>query len=60
MGLISTGKAAERLGVTVTTVQRYLKDGTLRGTRTPGGHWRVDESSVTRYEVVRAGGSSDR
>jgi len=42
--------AAERLGVTVNTVRRWVKDGRLRG-HMPGGQksgYRIPESDVER------------
>jgi excisionase family DNA binding protein len=42
--------AAERLGVTVNTVRRWVKDGRLRGNM-PGGQkagYRIPESDVER------------
>jgi excisionase family DNA binding protein len=44
----STLKAAELLGVSVQTVQRWMDRGHLRGWRTPGGHRRVEVASVER------------
>ena len=42
------GQVAEALGMTVTNVRTYLRKGTIRGVRTPGGHWRIPESEVKR------------
>ncbi len=28
------------------TIKKMLKDGQLRGERTPGGHWRIDRESI--------------
>jgi len=44
MALLTTTEAARRCGVTGRTFLRWLSSGELTGTRTPGGHWRIDES----------------
>ena len=47
MPLITTGKAARIAGVTRETIQNYIQDGKLRAeSRTPGGHYRLDEKHV--------------
>lgn len=43
---ISTIEAAQQLGTSVQTIQRWMDRGYLRGWRTPGGHRRVDVASV--------------
>ena len=43
---ISTIEAAQQLGTSVQTIQRWMDRGYLRGWRTPGGHRRVDIASV--------------
>ena len=43
---ISTIEAAQQLGASVQTIQRWMDRGYLRGWRTPGGHRRVDIASV--------------
>jgi excisionase family DNA binding protein len=42
----TTNEAAEMLGISLQTVQRWMDRGHLRGWRTPGGHRRVDIASV--------------
>jgi len=42
----TTNEAAEMLGISLQTVQRWMDRGHLRGWRTPGGHRRVDVASV--------------
>lgn len=45
-----TGAAAE-LGVSIRTVRRWLKDGTLAGVRLPGrggGEWRIPRAAIDR------------
>lgn len=39
---VSTGKMAEALGCTYSTVSGYCRDGLFPGSiQTPGGHWRI-------------------
>jgi excisionase family DNA binding protein len=38
---LTTGQAAELLGVSRSTVVRYIEAGTLDARRLPGGHWRI-------------------
>ena len=45
---ISAAEAARRLSVDKATVIRWLKNGTMTGWQTPGGHWRIDPSEVER------------
>ena len=41
---VSTGKMAEALGCTYSTVSAYCGDGLFPGSiQTPGGHWRIPE-----------------
>jgi excisionase family DNA binding protein len=42
----TTNEAAELLGISLQTVQRWMDRGHLRGWRTPGGHRRVEIASV--------------
>ncbi len=51
-GLLTTGQAAERLGVSITTVKEWVKRGTLRGVDT-GTRWLVSEESVERILRIR-------
>lgn len=48
---ISTGEAAERLGVSDNTIREYLRKGQLSGKKLPSGHYRVDEQSVRAFEL---------
>ena len=48
---ISTGEAAERLGVSDNTIREYLRKGFLDGVKLPTGHYRVDEQSLRRFEL---------
>ena len=51
-GLLTTGQAAERLGVAIQTVKNWLQRGTLKGVRT-GTRWLVSEESVELVEGFR-------
>jgi len=44
--VLGTKEAAERLGVSVRTVQLWVENGTLDAWKTPGGHRRILLSSV--------------
>lgn len=55
---ISTGEAAEILGLSEETVRRLFDDGTLSGMRTrpgPGGHRRPSRTSVEAYRRRQRG-----
>jgi excisionase family DNA binding protein len=43
---LTTGKAARLCAVKPDTVLKWIKKGRLRASRTPGGHYRVDERDV--------------
>lgn len=38
---LTTGQAAALLGISRSTVVRYIEAGTLEARRLPGGHWRI-------------------
>ena len=46
--MFSTGEAAQQLGVHVSTIQRWDREGKLRVVRTAGGKRRVPESEIQR------------
>jgi molybdopterin-binding protein len=48
MALLTIRAAAERLGVGYSTMKRWVHRGTVRTTRTEGGHHRVSEAEVER------------
>lgn len=48
MALLTTTEAARRCGVTPRTMLRWLVNGEIQGTRSPGGHWRVEESVLPK------------
>jgi molybdopterin-binding protein len=53
--LITARHAAERLGVSYSTVKQWIYKGTVRTVRTSGGHHRIPESEVERL-LARQGG----
>jgi molybdopterin-binding protein len=61
MTLITIRAAAVRLGVGYSTLKRWIHNGTVRTTRTDGGHHRLTEAEVERLasrqgsEVGRGG-----
>jgi excisionase family DNA binding protein len=52
--MLTVREAAERLRVTPITVQRWLRQGKLAGTRLPSARagWRIPESAVERLLSV--------
>lgn len=52
--------AADRLGVSVRTLSRYVADGLLTPSRTRGGHRRFDAAEIDRVRAELAGGAFDR
>ena len=53
MALLTVRTAAERLGVGYSTVKRWIHTGTVRTTRTEGGHYRVSEAEIDRLLAKR-------
>jgi excisionase family DNA binding protein len=50
--LLSLPEAAERLGVSIYTVRRWIKDGKLRAFR-PGKEYRVQEADLEEFLAAR-------
>jgi excisionase family DNA binding protein len=46
--LLTTGEAAELLGVSRWTCLRYIREGRLPAVRLPSGHMRIKRSDVER------------
>jgi excisionase family DNA binding protein len=44
--LVSIHAAAERLGVSMATVRRYIRRGDLPATKLNGGHFRISEVDI--------------
>jgi excisionase family DNA binding protein len=58
----STADVAERLGVSVPTVQRWVDAGHLKAWKTPGGHRRIETESAERLfhsQIAGAGVPAD-
>lgn len=51
-GWLTTGQAAERLGVTIPTIKDWIRRGTLKGVPV-GSRWMVSEESVERILGIR-------
>ncbi len=48
MSLVTLSRAAERLGVSYSTLKRWVRAGSVRTTRTEGGHHRLSEAEIDR------------
>jgi molybdopterin-binding protein len=49
--LVTVRAAADRLGVAYSTLKQWIYDGSIRTTRTRGGHHRISESEIQRLLV---------
>src|SRR5207244_13627855 len=49
----SASDAAATLGVSIPTLRRMVRDGTVEGFRTPGGHLRVTAQSIEAVKNQR-------
>jgi molybdopterin-binding protein len=56
--LLTPRQAAPRLGVSYQTVKHWIYQGSLRTTRTAGGHHRIAESEIDRLLAKRDDGPS--
>ena len=45
---LTVSEAAERLGVSFSTLKQWIYSGSIRTTRTAGGHHRIAESEIER------------
>jgi molybdopterin-binding protein len=52
MALLTVRDAAERLGVSYSTLKQWIYKGSIRTVRTGGGHHRVTEAEVERLLAV--------
>ncbi|MDP7479566.1 MAG: helix-turn-helix domain-containing protein, partial [Vicinamibacterales bacterium] len=48
MAVLTVRQAAERLGVAYSTLKQWIYKGSVRTTRTEGGHHRIAETEVER------------
>lgn len=53
MALLSARAAADRLGIAYSTLKRWINSGTVRTTRTEGGHHRISEAELDRLSARR-------
>lgn len=60
MALLTARAAAERLGVSYSTLKRWVRSGKVRTTQTEGGHHRVAESEIERLLARRSPASRRR
>jgi molybdopterin-binding protein len=51
--LLTVRAAADRLGVAYSTLKQWIYDGSIRTTKTRGGHHRIAESEVARMLLTR-------
>jgi len=51
MKFLTTGEIADRLQVTIPTVKRWIREGHLTAFRTAGGHYRVTDDELSRFET---------
>jgi molybdopterin-binding protein len=50
--LLTVRAAADRLGVAYSTLKQWIYDGSIRTTKTRGGHHRIAESEVQRQLIA--------
>ena len=53
--LLTVRAAADRLGVAYSTLKQWIYDGSVRTTRTNGGHHRIAEAEVLRLQMAADG-----
>ncbi len=53
--LLTVRAAADRLGVAYSTLKQWIYDGSVRTTRTNGGHHRIAGSEVLRLQLAADG-----
>ena len=46
--MVTTGRVARSLGVTINTVKAWIRKGQVRAIRLPSGHFRIPESELER------------
>lgn len=52
--LLTVRAAADQLGVAYSTLKQWIYDGSVRTTRTNGGHHRIAESEVLRLQMAQS------
>lgn len=53
--LLTVRAAADQLGVAYSTLKQWIYDGSVRTTRTNGGHHRIAESEILRLQLAQDG-----
>ena len=53
--LLTVRAAADQLGVAYSTLKQWIYDGSVRTTRTNGGHHRIAESEILRLQMAADG-----
>lgn len=53
MAVLTVRDAAQQLGVAYSTLKRWVRAGTVRTTRTEGGHHRVSQAEIDRLLAPR-------
>jgi excisionase family DNA binding protein len=53
MAVLTIRAAAQQLGVAYSTLKRWVRAGTVRTTRTEGGHHRVSQAEIDRLLAPR-------
>ena len=53
--LLTVRAAADQLGVAYSTLKQWIYDGSVRTTRTNGGHHRIAESEILRLQMAAEG-----
>lgn len=56
MPLLTVREASTRLGVSYSTLKRWVRSGLVRTTRTVGGHHRVSDAEVERLTALQPPG----
>ena len=51
--LLTVRAAADRLGVAYSTLKQWIYDGSIRTTKTRGGHHRIAESEIQRQLMTQ-------
>jgi excisionase family DNA binding protein len=54
---LTTGEAADRLGVSINAVKTWIREEKLPALKTPGGHFRISERDLVAFQAVLAGNS---
>ncbi len=52
--LLTPEEAADRLQVSLSTIKRWLRNGSLKGVKPGGKVWRVEEKSLEQFIAASA------